>query len=452
MSTRVRRRRNKLLVVTVLACVGIWVAVVLNSAGSFDRFRKTYDVSVLLPDAASLAPGSSVRVGGVRVGNVRSVERRGTGALVGVQLTDRSVTPLPTDTRVALRLRTLVGENYVQLQPGRARTTLPEGGILGMRQARDYVQVDEILSTLRGGTRERAKAMIGGLGTGVGGRGAKLNRIVGGATDVLDEGVELFEPLQRDRRSVALLVDRLGDVMRAVGDREATLRSLARNTTTTFTAIADRDAAMDRTLAELPSTVRQIGATSRTLTSSSGQTAPVLSELAGALRAATPAVRMLRPAAQTGRALVREIDRAAPALRTVLRDGRRVAGPLVEGLPALHRALCQVNPILRKVTPYAPELLSTITGLASAVNYYDATGHAARIYALVGANSAVAYGEQFARATSTLLNAGLVSKVAQLGYDPFPEQGRVGLPATVGRTASGPATAGNQYPRIQADC
>jgi phospholipid/cholesterol/gamma-HCH transport system substrate-binding protein len=429
-----------------------WLIVVLNTTGTFDFLRSSYDVKVLVPNAASLSPGSSVRIGGVKVGRVVNVTRYGDGALVGMRITDTSVTPIPVDSRVAVRLRTLVGENYIQIEPGTSKRRLRSGAILGMRQVDDYVEADQILSTLQGPTRQRLRDLIAGLAHGVGGRGPELGRLLGGASQVLIKGTTLFDQLASDRQSVALLVDRLGGLMRTIGDGGDAVNALALEARHTFDAVAQRDAALDQTLAALPGTVRQVGDTMTTLRSASAHAAPVLSNLALAVREVSPAARLLRPGAQSGLGVVQALDEAANPLRKALAAGRAVAPSLNQALPAVHKLICQVNPVLRFVTPFSPELISTITGLASAVNYYDATGHAARIYALLGANSPVVFTPAMAQAVSVLTTAGLLHQLTQLGYNPFPAQGTVGQPPTVGLDASGPATAQNPYPHILADC
>src|SRR5205823_14152597 len=70
-------------------------------------FVPTYSVSVQVPDADSLVKGNDVRVGGIRVGTVQSVQpvqhNDGTAtAKVNLKL-DKSVDPLPADTTVAVR-------------------------------------------------------------------------------------------------------------------------------------------------------------------------------------------------------------------------------------------------------------------------------------------------------------------------------------------------------------
>jgi len=68
-------------------------------------FVPTYRVSVQVPDADSLVKGNDVRVGGIRVGTVETVQpvqhSDGTAtAKVNLKL-DKSVDPLPVDTTVA---------------------------------------------------------------------------------------------------------------------------------------------------------------------------------------------------------------------------------------------------------------------------------------------------------------------------------------------------------------
>src|SRR5256885_12030033 len=134
---------------TVLIVV---VAVFLAyNANSGLPFVPTYDLKAQVPNAANLVAGNDVRIGGVRVGSVNEItpvhlpDGR-TYALLKLKL-DKSVDPLPIDTRVLVRPRSALGLKYVQLTPGTTRAGYRAGDTIPLSAARPRpIEIDEIFN------------------------------------------------------------------------------------------------------------------------------------------------------------------------------------------------------------------------------------------------------------------------------------------------------------------
>ncbi|BDH59331.1 MlaD family protein [Tsukamurella sp. PLM1] len=102
------------LVITVVIAAGIFAALRNPASGE----SRTYDAH--LSDASGLRVGSDVRLRGVLIGKVTSVEVRGTGngneAVVGFSAQNEH--PVTSTTRVAVKYRNLTGERFIEIQPG----------------------------------------------------------------------------------------------------------------------------------------------------------------------------------------------------------------------------------------------------------------------------------------------------------------------------------------------
>jgi phospholipid/cholesterol/gamma-HCH transport system substrate-binding protein len=443
-----------------VALTGIAVAVaflltLLYLGHGLPSTKRAYEVKAILPTSAALTPGARVTMAGADVGTVRSVERRGAGALVTLRIGDDRVTPLPQDSRVQLRARTPVGENYIAVKAGRSARKLPAGDTLPMSAADEYVDVDQILTVLQGKARAHARELIQGLGGGLRGRGPQLHTLIGQSAQALSDGAQVASVLAHDRRQLAQLVEQLGDVTRAVGDRGAAVRRLASSGLTTMRALAGRDAALRSLLDELPASLRQVRSTARRVDSVTGRAAPVLADLAVAVRQIRPAVRRLRPAAVAGQSAVSELGAAAPALRGTLQRVSGLGAPAGAALPAVRDALCQLDPVIRYAKPYTDDVISALGGLGSAANAYDALGHTIRLTAIVSDDSLVGAPADVSAAAQTLLHAGFMAKSSGLSWDPYPKPGQIGKSSAAGQSILGPdalGASGYKYPRILADC
>jgi phospholipid/cholesterol/gamma-HCH transport system substrate-binding protein len=454
-----RSIRGHVATIALFATVAVAVLIALFKLSGALSTGKTYEVKALVPQAGSLSQGVSVTMAGARVGTVQSVHRRGVGALVDIRIDDQAVQPLPKDSTAQLAVRTPLGENYVELIPGRSAQALGAGDIIPPAATDEYVDVDQVLSILKGRTREQARKLVQGLGTAVDGRGPQLGSTLSSAAGALEGGSGLTARLHGDRRQIGQLVRQLGDIGYAIGERGASIRQLAKQGVTTFDALAGRDDAVRELIRVLPPTLTQVKATTGTLREVSDGAAPVLANLASAVREVRPAVRSLAPAAREGRAVVDQLGAAAPKLERTLASVRSASSPVSKTLPALKRVFCQANPALRYLKPYIADFVSFATGLGAAANSYDAIGHTIRLMPVVGnlgENNLLGLPEGMSKQLFDLTQSSPVGQIAPLSFLPYPEPGQNNAVLDPrSKRVMGPKDVpgtGFKYPRITADC
>ncbi|MCW3039309.1 MAG: Virulence factor Mce family protein [Solirubrobacterales bacterium] len=451
-----RSIRSSLVTVALFGLVALAVMLALFKLSGSLSTGHTYEVKALVPQAGSLSQGVSVTMAGARVGTVQGVHRRGVGALVDIRIDDPAVQPLPKDSTARLAVRTPLGENYVEIIPGRSQQMLAANDIVPPANDDEYVDVDQLLSIFKGRTRDQARKMIQGLGTAVDGRGPQLGATLDHVAGVLQGGSSLTSRLHGDREQIGQLVKQLGDIGYAVGERGESIRVLARQGVTTFTALAQRDAAVRKLITTLPGTLRQVRTTTGTLRSVSDAAAPVLANLAVAVRQVRPAVRELAPAAREGRSVVTQLSGAAPKLKLTLTAAREASAPLAKTLPSLKAVLCQANPALRYLKPYVPDFVSFATGLGASANSYDAIGHTIRLMPVVGENSTLGLPDDISKTSFELTHSGLFGASQGLSFVPYPKPGRnndvlhPGDPKLTG--PKDVAASGFRYERVKKDC
>lgn len=450
--------RGHLLTVVFWTVVGFgWLAFVLVKGHAITTpGTSDYRVHVFVPTSASLAPGARVTVAGVEVGKIDSIHRNGFGARVDLDITDDRVTPLPVDSRALIRQHTPVGENYVAITPGRSTQTLAGGGVLPATQTDEYVDVDTLLSTLKGRTRQHARDLVNGIGYALEGRGGELNTVVGQGADAASNLSALGRILDGDRAHVSRLVEQLGNVASAIGERGAAIDTIARRGMVGLTALRSRDEALAQTLDALPATFDRLRTVAGAVRSASARATPVLGNLASASREVRPAVRALPSATREGRDVLTALGAAAPGLTGTLNGVTAMGKPLSAALPTVRTTMCQLNPMLRYIRPRVPDTLAILIGLGSASNSYDATGHLIRLDAILNDNSLAGQPDQVERASQDLLHSGLFGASTALSYDPYPQPGAIGTTHAVNGGPIGPSEVesklGYKYPHVVADC
>jgi phospholipid/cholesterol/gamma-HCH transport system substrate-binding protein len=240
-----------------IACVATF-GFLLSLAGVRLSLSQRYHINVMLPDAFQLVQNSDVRSAGVTVGHVDAIANRGDVANVKIEITNKSLVPVYRNSTVLLRTKTLVGENYIELDQGDpAAGAVPDGGTLPLTQAEPAVQLDQILATLNPATRAEIRRNLDGLGQGLAGRGTDVNNLFAELTPTVEQGQPVMSILADQHQEFAGVVRYSGQVMQALAERTAQLRELVTAARATATAVRERDAALGATLVQIPATLTQ---------------------------------------------------------------------------------------------------------------------------------------------------------------------------------------------------
>ena len=423
---RIEHRAGKLAAIALFTatCLAIFGWLWVKAGGDLPGGRSGTQAQALLPTAFQLVPNADVRRAGVKIGRVRDVEHRGALGLVRFEV-DADQGPLYRDARVRIRTKTLVGENYLELDPGDARAgRLPRDGVLSVEQAGEAVQLDEILSGLDARTRAAVQRNLSSIGRGVGDRGPQLNRLFGELPGVVGRVTELDDVLRGQRPQLARLVAQTGELTQAFADRGEDVRTLAVGAEATARAAAERDAQLGAALDELPATLRQVGATTRRVGALGRRNAPVVADLRTGVDALPAVTRRLERSARAGRTVVGVLPGLARRADPMIRRLQAFAPAAAALVAPLDELLRQVNPALRYLAPYAREAGTVFANLGSAADTTDAVGHLGRVMPIVGTRSVTGLPPGVHDALDRLTALGGLVPAMTLGVSPYPEPGQ----------------------------
>ena len=101
-----------------ISCFGLLLFLWLAFGGPTPLKPESYRFKVPFNEAAQLALESDVRISGVSVGRVKSINLNDEGRADAEIEIDERYAPIPSNTRAILRQKSLLGETYVELTPG----------------------------------------------------------------------------------------------------------------------------------------------------------------------------------------------------------------------------------------------------------------------------------------------------------------------------------------------
>ncbi len=362
---------NPILVGAVTVLV-VAVAVFLSyNANNGLPFVPTYDIDIVVPDAAQVVAGNDVRIGGSRVGVVKKVEAeaspdgRGRPAARLSLALEEAARPLPVDTRATIRLRSNLGLKYVELRPGDERRMLSDGGTLGLRQSTGVTDFDDAISVFDEDTRSALRSVVRDMGEGVAGRGPSINRAVEELPETAADLGTVAATLRAGETNLQGFLRGAQSATAAIAPVSEPLGSLMAAGARTFEALdAERDA-LDATIRLAPS-LERAGVTGF-------RSARLLArEATGLLRDARPAVRILTPTANRLTAGLRASGPVLGRARPLATDLEKVLGDLT----TLSRRP-STTPSLERLTSVAgstDHLLQVVTPFQTKCNYLGVWG------------------------------------------------------------------------------
>jgi virulence factor Mce-like protein len=348
--------------VTVLVTV---VAVFLSyNANQGLPFVPTYNVNVTVPDAAGLVRGNEVRVGGLRVGIVRTIQpvKGPDGHPVGrlrLQL-DKKIEPIRADTTLIVRPRSPLGLKYLEVTPGKHGKPLPPNATLPLSAAKTPVELTDVLNGFDAPARTNLRGVLRELGDGFAGRGADINATIAASPELAKRARSVMSSLAAPSTNLSGL---LAAADRTLAELEPVAPQLARLMTNGATTAG----ALDQARPELGQVIERMPATEAAGTRALHIARPVLADADGLLRDLNRGSPYIVPAASR---LHAALQRGIPALRNTTGLAGRLEDTLraVEKLsrdPATKPVLERLRTTLASLTP----TLDFIAPLQTHCNY-----------------------------------------------------------------------------------
>ncbi len=339
--------RNVVAVTVVMLMAGITSYVILQE----QRLRipileeKPFELKAEFETAQAVVPGQgqTIRVAGVRVGDVQKVELVD-GAGVVTYAIDREFLPIYRDATILMRPLTGLKSMFFELDPGtREAGEYSEGDVVPMANTAPDVNFHEILAALDADTQAYLRLLLVGAGGGLEGRDRELGKLLGHLGPINRNLGVLNRTVSERRRELAQFTHNMNVLTTRVGQAEHELTRLVSSASQYLGAVAEQDPDVRRLISLLPETLstgRETLISMREFASVMGPTfnelrpfARNLDELNASTRKfaerATPALRdEIRPFVREARDRVPDIRRGATRFAAATPRLTVVAGKL----------------------------------------------------------------------------------------------------------------------------
>ena len=319
----------------ILAAVGAFI--VLATGASTGTAAGTYKIE--FDNAFGLVTGANFEVSGVPAGTIQSIglDPKNLHAVVTVNVTKPGFGQFHSDANCESRPESLIGEYYVDCNPGSAGQVLKPGSTIPVTSTRSTIPADLLQNIMRLPYRERMTILINELGAGVAARGGDLQAALHRAVPALTETDALLNVLSNDSTTLQNLTRDSNQVITALANNSANVKRFIDEANRTAVATASQQQNLRGTLARMPGLLEQLRpamAQLRTtmitnqpvlvnLHQASGEINRLFTDLPAFSRSARPAIKSLGQASVTGKV-------AVTAARPTVKDLNAFAKPTPE--------------------------------------------------------------------------------------------------------------------------
>ena len=376
--------------ITAVLAAAAGIAIFGTGAGD----SSGYQVRAIFDDAAFVIPGEDVKIAGVKVGKIRSLDvTKDKKAAIVLEITSSGFQDFRTDAHCTVRPQSLIGERYVECTPTAPhppgskpppKLSVIEKGTgkgqhyLPVKNTSSPVDIDEINNILRQPNSQRLALIINEFGTGLAGNGKNLAETIHRANPALQATDEVLNILANQNRVLADLARDSDTVIAPLSAQRQHVADFVDKANTVNEATAERSAALRANLQLLPRFLQELRPTMARLGSLSDEMTPVLQDLRPQAPAINRLIIQLGPFAQASRPAFRSLGQAAdvgiPAIKafnpivTQLNQFSRAAKPVAQNLSAILTSLRETGGVER-LMDYAFFQVTAINGFDSISHY-----------------------------------------------------------------------------------
>ncbi len=203
--------------------------------GGMKIFHRSYAIKAVFSDASDVGSGDPVRVAGIDVGKVTSIERQPHSVVMGLQI-NKGV-KLSQGITASIRLRTLLGKKFVDIADPGTGPELAAGTVIPESRTKPATDVDQVITAFHGSVQrtdvEAVNAVMESFDKVMAGRAGDVSRLLQGLSS-------LSTNLAGRKADIDRLIAASDQLSKAVDDRRVALGTSLDGMATALDALSAR--------------------------------------------------------------------------------------------------------------------------------------------------------------------------------------------------------------------
>jgi virulence factor Mce-like protein len=240
----------------VLLAVGAFLVFTLGTSGGSSS--PTYRIQ--LDNAFGLVNGADFKVAGVIAGSIKSIDldQKTLHAVVTVSVSSKGFGSFHSDAFCQSRPQSLIGEYFVDCEPGTKGKVLPFGSTIPVTHTQSTIPADLVQNIMRLPYRQRFSLIINELGAAVASRSEDLQLALKRADPALAETDNLLALLANDAKTIRDLNVNADSVITALANNSKQVQRFVIEANNASTDSATQAPAIQATWEKLPAFLQQL--------------------------------------------------------------------------------------------------------------------------------------------------------------------------------------------------
>jgi ABC-type transporter Mla subunit MlaD len=348
-----------LLVIALVAGALFATGAAVGGGGS-----SNYKVRAIFDDVASAVPGEDVKIAGAKIGKIESMDVTPQNkAAVVLDITDSGFVPFHNNAHCTVRPQSLIGEKFVECDPGTPTRPklrkIPDGRpgagqyLLPVQNTSAPVDIDLINNIMRLPYRQRFTILLSEFGAALAGRGEDLNAVIHRANPALRQTDRVLKLLANENVVLKNLAAESDRSLAPLARDRAHLAGFITHANQVGEATAAESQNIQKSIQKFPEFLRQLKPTLVDLGDLADEMQPTLNDLDTAAPSLTRFVLELGP-----------FSRSATRSLTTLGQATDVGGPV----------LVRAKPVVQDLKTFASNAKPVSANLDSLTASLDRTG------------------------------------------------------------------------------
>jgi virulence factor Mce-like protein len=316
--------------VLLSAAIVLAAAAFLVVAGGSSNGPSGATYKIEFDNAFGLVNGADFKVAGVRAGTIQSIDldQKTLRAVVTVKVTQPGFGQFRSDAFCQSRPQSLIGEYFVDCQPGQYGQVLKPGSTIDVTRTQSTIPTDLVQNIMRLPYRQRFTLIINELGAAVAGRSDDLQAALRRAVPALTETDNLLNLLANDSATIRDLNANADSVITALANNSAQVQRFIVEANNAATDTAAQQTAFQATWHKLPGFLQQLKPALADLGTAVDANYPVLQNLNSASGNLKQFFSLLVPFSRESLPSLRSLGNASKTGKSAI----QAAGPLVSHL------------------------------------------------------------------------------------------------------------------------
>lgn len=227
------------------------VAFMINRSFTLTFWDSGYQLKADFVDADGIANAADIRISGVYVGQVTEIRSVGGGLAEITFRLDSEHSPMHEGTRANLRLQTLLGTKFIELQPGSSSgPELDRNAVIPTNKTTSPVDFDQFLSSFDKPTRDGLGSLIRELGTATDSQGQEINALLYDLNQLSIQSAPNLQTFADRSDHINNILVNAADVTQNLSDNRQHLANVFTNLNSVLGTISANDPAFRRFIHE----------------------------------------------------------------------------------------------------------------------------------------------------------------------------------------------------------